>query len=109
MMSCVFASLTARLPDETKSRPFCPSIDECFFLSTSPEPSELIMAQKEATVYIVDVGASMGECHGGRSESDLDWVMKYVWDKITTTVCLELIGSDVQYDTDLPMRSRRAA
>jgi ATP-dependent DNA helicase 2 subunit 2 len=44
------------------------------------------MAEKEATVYIVDVGASMGGCHGGRTISDLDWAMQYVWDKITTTV-----------------------
>lgn len=44
------------------------------------------MADKEATVYIVDVGRSMGECHNGREESDLDWGMKYIWDKIATTV-----------------------
>ena len=44
------------------------------------------MADKEATVYIVDLGATMAECHGGRTESQLDWSMKYVWDKICTTV-----------------------
>lgn len=44
------------------------------------------MAEKEATVYIVDVGRSMGEKHNGREESDLDWAMRYVWDKIATTV-----------------------
>ncbi|PGH15992.1 hypothetical protein AJ80_05368 [Polytolypa hystricis UAMH7299] len=44
------------------------------------------MAEKEATVYIVDVGKSMGECHDGREISDLDWAMRYVWDRITTTV-----------------------
>ncbi len=44
------------------------------------------MADKEATVYIVDVGKSMGEKHHGRAETDLDWAMKYVWDKIATTV-----------------------
>ncbi|OTA60441.1 SPOC domain-like protein [Hypoxylon sp. EC38] len=44
------------------------------------------MADKEATVYIVDLGSSMGDCHNGRTESDLDWSMRYVWDKITTTV-----------------------
>lgn len=46
------------------------------------------MADKEATVYIVDVGKSMGERHHGRSVTDLEWAMQYVWDKITTTVCL---------------------
>jgi ATP-dependent DNA helicase 2 subunit 2 len=44
------------------------------------------MAGKEATVYIVDLGASMGEKRHGRELSDLDWAMEYVWDKITTTV-----------------------
>lgn len=44
------------------------------------------MADKEATVYIVDVGKSMGEKHHGRTETDLDWAMSYVWDKIATTV-----------------------
>jgi ATP-dependent DNA helicase 2 subunit 2 len=44
------------------------------------------MADKEATVYIVDVSRSMRKEHSGREESDLDWAMRYVWDKITTTV-----------------------
>lgn len=48
------------------------------------------MAEKEATVYIVDVGKSMGERHHGRSVTDLEWAMQYVWDKITTTVCLSV-------------------
>jgi ATP-dependent DNA helicase 2 subunit 2 len=44
------------------------------------------MADKEATVYIIDVSRSMGKKHSGREESDLDWAMRYVWDKITNTV-----------------------
>ncbi|KXH66017.1 Ku70/Ku80 N-terminal alpha/beta domain-containing protein [Colletotrichum salicis] len=44
------------------------------------------MADKEASVYIVDLGSSMADCHNGRTESDLDWSMRYVWDKISTTV-----------------------
>ncbi|KAK4692180.1 ATP-dependent DNA helicase 2 subunit 2, partial [Lecanoromycetidae sp. Uapishka_2] len=44
------------------------------------------MTEKEATVYIVDMGRSMGARHNGRKESDLDWAMTYVWDKITSTV-----------------------
>lgn len=44
------------------------------------------MAEKEATVFIVDVGRPMGEKHHGRSTSDLEWSMQYVWDKITTAV-----------------------
>lgn len=43
------------------------------------------MADKQAAVYIVDVGSSMGDCHNGRIESDLDWSMRYVWDKVTAT------------------------
>jgi ATP-dependent DNA helicase 2 subunit 2 len=44
------------------------------------------MADKQATVYIIDQGQSMGEKHNGRDESDLDYGMRYVWDKITTTL-----------------------
>ncbi|RFU34764.1 hypothetical protein B7463_g1513, partial [Scytalidium lignicola] len=44
------------------------------------------MADKEATVYVVDLGATTADCHNGRVESDLDYVMRYVWDKITTTI-----------------------
>lgn len=44
------------------------------------------MAQKEATVYIVDCGRSMGEHAHGRKQSNLDWALEYVWDKITATV-----------------------
>ncbi|KAK3692529.1 SPOC like C-terminal domain-containing protein [Podospora appendiculata] len=44
------------------------------------------MADKEATVYVIDLGDSMADCHNGRSESDLDFGMRYVWDKISTTV-----------------------
>jgi ATP-dependent DNA helicase 2 subunit 2 len=45
------------------------------------------MAQKEATVYIIDVGHTMGSKRHGRKKSDLEWAMEWVWDKITTTVC----------------------
>ncbi|KAL4923664.1 ATP-dependent DNA helicase 2 subunit KU80 [Aspergillus undulatus] len=44
------------------------------------------MADKEATVYIVDVGKSMGERRNGREVTDLEWAMQYIWDRITTTV-----------------------
>ena len=44
------------------------------------------MAEKEATVYIVDLGLSMGDKHQGREQSDLDWAMQYVWEKITSIV-----------------------
>lgn len=44
------------------------------------------MSGKEATIYIVDQGASTGECHNGRVESDLDYGMRYIWDKIAETM-----------------------
>ena len=44
------------------------------------------MTDKEATVYVVDVGRCMNEKSGGRTQSDLDWAMTYVWEKITSTV-----------------------
>ncbi|KAF2628222.1 ATP-dependent DNA helicase-like protein II [Macroventuria anomochaeta] len=44
------------------------------------------MAGKEATVYILDLGAPMGKKRHGRDHTDLEWALEYVWDKITTTV-----------------------
>jgi hypothetical protein len=44
------------------------------------------MADKEATVYVVDVGRSMGDRRHGRSVSDLDYAIQYVWDRVTATV-----------------------
>lgn len=53
------------------------------------------MAEKEATVYIVDVGKSMGERRQGRSVTDLEWAMRYVWDRISATVLYILFGRQV--------------
>ncbi|KAH8176434.1 ku70/Ku80 beta-barrel domain-containing protein [Sarocladium implicatum] len=57
------------------------------------------MADKEATVFIIDLGSSMAQSHSGRSQSDLDWSMRYVWDKITDivaasrkTLCVGVVG-----------------
>lgn len=70
------------------------------------------MADKEATVFIVDVGKSMGEKHDGREVTDLQWSMQYVWDKITTivatgrktvyagVVALNTDGADNELDAD---------
>ncbi|KAL8370347.1 hypothetical protein RB595_000634 [Gaeumannomyces hyphopodioides] len=44
------------------------------------------MADKEVTVFVVDLGQSMGDCNGGRVESDLHWSMRYVWDKLCNIV-----------------------
>jgi len=49
------------------------------------------MAEKEATVFVIDLGKSMGEIAQGREASNLDWSMQYVWDKITAKACLKLV------------------
>jgi len=54
------------------------------------------MAGKEATVYIVDLGQSMGMKRHGRDETDLDWALEYVWDKITNTVSRRSFGDLVR-------------
>ncbi|KAM0155016.1 hypothetical protein ACHAQE_006997 [Botrytis cinerea] len=42
--------------------------------------------EKQATVYVVDLGKSLADCHHGRVETDLEYGMRYVWDKITLTM-----------------------
>lgn len=54
--------------------------------ASANEAASIIMASKEATVYIVDVGQTMGERNHGRTQTNLDWALEYIWDKITTTV-----------------------
>lgn len=56
-------------------------------------------ADKESTVFIIDLGSSMAGAHNDRTESDLDWSMRYVWDKITDivaagrkTLCVGVVG-----------------
>ncbi|TKA34973.1 hypothetical protein B0A54_13673 [Friedmanniomyces endolithicus] len=44
------------------------------------------MASKEATVYIVDCGSTMSERSHGRKQTNLDFALEYVWDRITATV-----------------------
>jgi ATP-dependent DNA helicase 2 subunit 2 len=53
------------------------------------------MATKEATVYIVDQGCSTEECHNGRVESDLDYGMRYIWDKIAETMTANRVTAGV--------------
>jgi ATP-dependent DNA helicase 2 subunit 2 len=51
------------------------------------------MADKEATIYIVDIGKSMGKKNQGREQTDLDWSLQYVWDRITTTVNIFILAT----------------
>ncbi|KAL7274898.1 ATP-dependent DNA helicase yku80 [Rhizina undulata] len=44
------------------------------------------MTDKIASVYVIDVGRSMGKKSQGRAETDLEFGMKYIWDLITSTV-----------------------
>ena len=54
------------------------------------------MAGKEATVYILDLGQTMAEMRHGRSQTDLEWSLEYVWDKITTTVCIFVVWKELE-------------
>ena len=55
------------------------------------------MAAKEATVFILDLGQSMGKKRHGRNQTDLDWALEYVWNKITTTVSRRSFGDLVRW------------
>jgi len=44
------------------------------------------MAEKEATLFVIDLGSSMGKREQGRDITNLEWSMQYVWDKITAKV-----------------------
>lgn len=57
------------------------------------------MAGKEATVFIIDQGVSMGMKNNGRDESDLNFAMRYVYDKLAsimitgrTTLTVGVVG-----------------
>jgi ATP-dependent DNA helicase 2 subunit 2 len=55
------------------------------------------MADKQATVYVIDVGKSMGDLRNGREETDLDFALRYLWDRVTTTVCTPLLYGSRKY------------
>jgi len=50
------------------------------------------MAEKEATVFVIDLGATMGKKGQGRDVTNLDWSMEYVWDRINAKVPHPLFG-----------------
>ena len=50
------------------------------------------MADKEASVFVIDLGRSMNVQHHDRSESDLDYSLQYFWDKIANIVYLDRKG-----------------
>ena len=86
--------LTFKPPPRRKSAglriPILPSIASSVNDHLTPhEPPPLTrvsMAEKEATVYVIDVARSMGKKHNRREESDLDWSLQWVYDKITGVV-----------------------
>lgn len=67
------------------------------------------MADKEATLYVVDLGESMGRTQHGRAESDLEWAMTYVWEKITTTVFVSYFFWEALVSSNASSRSQRIA
>ncbi|RPA99664.1 SPOC domain-like protein [Choiromyces venosus 120613-1] len=45
------------------------------------------MADKQATVYVIDLGPTLSRKHPSRGGvSDLDWTLTYIWDRITATI-----------------------
>lgn len=46
------------------------------------------MAEKEASVFIIDLGRSMGRSNHDRTQSDLEYALQYFWDKITNIIYL---------------------
>lgn len=46
------------------------------------------MAEKEASVFMIDLGQSMSRKNHSREQSDLDYSLQYVWDKITNIIYL---------------------
>ena len=56
------------------------------------------MAGKEATVYILDLGAPMGERRHGRNVTDMELAVEYIWEKITTTVSAHTEEEDTNTD-----------
>jgi ATP-dependent DNA helicase 2 subunit 2 len=44
------------------------------------------MASKEATAFIIDIGKSMNRKNSDRDDTDLEWSLKYFWDKLTHIV-----------------------
>ncbi|KAL2074790.1 hypothetical protein VTL71DRAFT_8569 [Oculimacula yallundae] len=53
------------------------------------------MASKEATIFVIDLGSTTGDCHNGRTISDLEYGMAYVWDKIATVMSANRVTLNV--------------
>lgn len=62
------------------------------------------MAEKEVTLFIIDVSDSMHKACANRQENALEWCLSYVWDKVgikimaarkTDYVAVIVVGSDV--------------
>jgi hypothetical protein len=75
----------ARLPGELQEAQESQTT-QTFHTSLPSRHSTFTMAQKEATVFVLDLGRSMGGTRHGRTKTNLDWALQYFWDKITTTV-----------------------
>jgi ATP-dependent DNA helicase 2 subunit 2 len=55
-------------------------------IAISSIQTNIMDAGKQAHVYIVDQGSTTGECHSGRVESDLDWSLQYVYERLGTVL-----------------------
>ncbi|KAH9827461.1 ATP-dependent DNA helicase II subunit 2 [Teratosphaeria destructans] len=66
------------------------------------------MANKEATVYIVDCGSTMGEKSHGREQTNLEWSLEYIWDEICATIATgrkTILSGVVGFRTDVTTNS----
>ncbi|EPX72785.1 Ku domain-containing protein Pku80 [Schizosaccharomyces octosporus yFS286] len=46
------------------------------------------MSEKECTVFVIDLGADMGDCHHGRQRTDLELALSYFQDQISRKLLL---------------------
>ena len=52
------------------------------------------MASKEATIFLVDLSRSMGKRRPDSSQTNLDWIKVYLWDKLSDKI---LAGRKTDY------------
>ncbi|EMR10549.1 hypothetical protein PNEG_01255 [Pneumocystis murina B123] len=57
------------------------------------------MSEKEVTVFVIDLDKRMKNCENNRTQSNLEWVLSYFWNKISSKVlsgrktdCVGVVG-----------------
>jgi ATP-dependent DNA helicase 2 subunit 2 len=67
------------------------------------------MADKELTVFVVDLGRSMGQKHHGRDESDLAWSLPCVWERMGQIVSSRIVCLNLRLTTGEIATGRKTA